>query len=274
MKEWNKDDANPRMFRVQDKGARLTIEWKERYREKVEAYLDDQSTFREDTIDQSAENALSVKNWARKWIKGRVITEEVGNWVSLQTATPATIHGNPKTHKEGIPYRFIISTRGAATQNLAIWSELQLKSASQQHRAYLKDTTSLLRFIEDVNIRNGPMNHDTTILTTRDIVNYYPSCSTDMCVKAVQKILNHNPELDQNQKECIKEAVEITMTRNNCCFLGKHYTQVDGATIGGPSSGSITDIYGAEYIDNIVYEVCPYNVQEYRRYRDDTINKH
>ena len=30
LSKWNYDDTNPRMFRVQDKGARLCIEWKER----------------------------------------------------------------------------------------------------------------------------------------------------------------------------------------------------------------------------------------------------
>ena len=39
LSEWSQDDSNPRMFRLQDKGARLFIEWKERYRNKVEDYL-------------------------------------------------------------------------------------------------------------------------------------------------------------------------------------------------------------------------------------------
>ena len=47
------------------------------------------------------------------------------------------------------------------------------------------------------------------------------------------------------------------MTSNNCSFLGKHFTQIDGATIGGANAGSVTDIYGAEYIDKIIYEKCP-----------------
>ena len=272
MKNWNLDDTNPRMFRIQDKGARLTIEWKERYHNKVEEYLTDKSTFREDTSDPSAENTTIVKNWARKWFQQKVISSDVANWIPPLTAIPATIHANPKTHKVDIPYRFIISTRGAATQNIGIWTELQLKSASQQHPAYLKDTTSLLQFIEDVNIRNGPMEYGTTILTTRDIVNYYPSCSTNMCVTAVENVLQNNPEMSCSHKRCIKEAVEITMKHNNCCFLDKHYTQVDGATIGGPSSVSITDIFGAENIDKVIKEKCPYKVQEYRRYRDDTID--
>ena len=29
------------------------------------------------------------------------------------------------------------------------------------------------------------------------------------------------------------------------------------------------DIFGATYIDKIIYEECPYQINEYRRYRDD-----
>ena len=43
------------------------------------------------------------------------------------------------------------------------------------------------------------------------------------------------------------------MTSNNCQFLGKHFTEIDGATIGGPNAGSVTDIYGAEYIDRMSF---------------------
>ena len=57
------------------------------------------------------------------------------------------------------------------------------------------------------------------------------------------------------------------MTSNNCSFLGEHFTQIDGATIGGPNAGSVTDIYGAEYIGRVIYEECPFDIEEYKRYR-------
>ena len=62
------------------------------------------------------------------------------------------------------------------------------------------------------------------------------------------------------------------MTSNNCSFLGKHFTQIDGATIGGPNVGSITDIYRSEYINKVIYEESPFDIEEYKRYRDDTFN--
>ena len=97
------------------------------------------------------------------------------------------MHANPKAHKEHLTYRFIISARGSATETLARWTEIQLKSHSRKHKAYLKDTTDFLKFVEDVNIRKGLMDELTTVLTTRDIENYYPSCDTEKCLKELNR---------------------------------------------------------------------------------------
>ena len=76
LSKWNHDETNPRMFRVQDKGARLFIEWKERYRSKVEDYLEDTRIFREKDHDMSQENKDKVIAWTNKWHDKEVINEE------------------------------------------------------------------------------------------------------------------------------------------------------------------------------------------------------
>ena len=48
--------------------------------------------------------------------------------------------------------------------------------------------------------------------------------------------------------ECILEAIGITMTSNSTKFSNRSFTQIDGATIGSPDSGSITDIFGAVFL--------------------------
>ena len=44
---WNKDPSNPRMFRIQDKGFHLVIEWKHKYKEGILKYLEDINIFKE-----------------------------------------------------------------------------------------------------------------------------------------------------------------------------------------------------------------------------------
>ena len=151
-----------------------------------------------------------------------MISEEEMDW------KPGNVYANPKAHK-GLPYRYVISARGTAMGKLAKWSEIKLKSQARKRPAYLQDTTDFLKFIEDINIRKGPFDEMKTVLTTRDVENYYPSCDTQKCLQAIEKVLNESEESIISDNNCILEAIELTMTSNNCSFLVKHFTQIDGA---------------------------------------------
>ena len=61
------------------------------------------------------------------------------------------------------------------------------------------------------------------------------------------------------------------MSSYNGQFLGELFTQIDGATIGGPESASVTDIFGAVYIDEMARQGNEHlQPSDWRRYRDDT----
>ena len=77
LRTWNSDESNPRLFRCQDKGARLVIDFKERYHQKITDYLEDRTTFREDERDLTADNKLKVSQWADKWYQLNEIPSDV-----------------------------------------------------------------------------------------------------------------------------------------------------------------------------------------------------
>ena len=96
------------------------------------------------------------------------------------------------TKKVYLIYRYVISARETAVEKLARWSEFKLKSHARKHPAYLKDTTDFLKCIEDINVRKGPFDEMKTVLATRDVENYYPSCDTQKCLQAIEKVLNES----------------------------------------------------------------------------------
>ena len=56
-----------------------------------------------------------------------------------------------------------------------------------------------------------------------------------MCINAVRKVIEENPQIDlEVPLECVLEALEITMSSNNGSFANNFFTQINGATIGGP----------------------------------------
>ena len=85
-------------------------------------------------------------------------------------------------------------------------------------------------------------------MVCRDIKNYYPSCDTLKCLEAVEALLE-TKEIQTPSKECILEAISITMSSNSTKFSERFFTQIDQAAIGSPDSRSITDIFNAIHID-------------------------
>ena len=77
--------------------------------------------FRLDDKDLRAEHAVEVKDRAEKWKSNEVLSSEEANWVRIDNPKPARLYANIKAHKNGWPFRFILSARGSATENLAQW---------------------------------------------------------------------------------------------------------------------------------------------------------
>ena len=60
------------------------------------------------------------------------------------------------------------------------------------------------------------------------------------------------------------------MSSNTCNFMNRYFTQIDGATIGGPESASVTDIFGAVFIDSKIQGNIINENEDWERYRDDS----
>ena len=67
-----------------------------------------------------------------------------------------------------------------------------------------------------------------------------------------------------------EKALLIAMTSNAFNFMGRHFTQMNGATIGGPDSASVNDIYGAMFIDSKIELNIINEDERWKRYRDDS----
>ena len=104
-----------------------------------------------------------------------------------------------------------MSFRVTATKNLARWLELLLKPYARLPEAYIKDTKSFLLHLEELNDTRAPFKESTKLLSW-DIKNYYSNCSTELCMRAVKRILDERgTNLSQNSKKCILKSLSITI---------------------------------------------------------------
>ena len=99
-------------------------------------------------------------------------------------------------------------------------------------------------------------------MISRDIENFYPSCETNKCIEAIRLLLNQRT-IECPSTECVLEAVSIIMSSNSAHFSNRYFTQIDGATIGSPDSGSVADVYGAIHIYRKLMEESPIKPQNY-----------
>ena len=91
-----------------------------------------------------------------------------------------------------------------------------------------------------------------------------------MCIQAVKKVVTQYPEhVLEVPIDCILEALRITMSTSTGKFGNRFYTQINGATIGGPDSANVTDIFGAVYMDPKAIQV---GEKDWKRYGDDTLD--
>ena len=67
LSRFNRDENNPRIIRVQDKGSSFVLDFKETYFQECMKYLEDENTFRQETEDPSEKHAQVVNEWADKW---------------------------------------------------------------------------------------------------------------------------------------------------------------------------------------------------------------
>ena len=99
--------------------------------------MQDTSTFSSNDEDPFLENHKRVGKWCKKWQDRDVLSEEITNWEVMNKYKPANLYGNTKTHSEGWPYRFIMSSKGTATENLERWIEYHLKGELQRENKFI-----------------------------------------------------------------------------------------------------------------------------------------
>ena len=87
-------------------------------------HIGDNSTFVCNEVDPSVLNNRAVREWAQKWEERGFLDDEVRSGVTNDNPKPGNLYANIKMHKDNWPYRFIMSARNMATENLVRWLEI------------------------------------------------------------------------------------------------------------------------------------------------------
>ena len=187
------------------------------------------------------------------------------------------IYGLPKVHKNGIPFRPVMSAIGSYNYRLAklLASKLQPLRKSQH---MLKDTLEFIEYIKKLDpsmTEHKMISFDVTSLFTKVPLAYTIKLILDRmyepehdCPKLIKRRTDWCSKcLDRSD---MNKLLDITTSDTHFSFNNKYYQQHNGVAMGLPLAPVLADIFMIHLENKIMTKLKEAGVLCYKRYVDDT----
>ncbi|XP_037929293.1 uncharacterized protein LOC119666107 [Teleopsis dalmanni] len=190
-----------------DKGNVTVAMNKNDYKNKMQQFLNDITTY--NILKQDPTSKLQTKNnnLVDKLFKGNVIDSVEKTKLSTFTATAPRIYGLPKIHKQGIPLRPITSCVNAPSQNLCQYMVNILKNLTKDSIYNIKDAIS---FKEKV---NNAYIFDDGKLVSFDVVSLFPSIPVDYALEIIKEKWSQIEKITEMKKSDLHGNTQVPTKR-------------------------------------------------------------
>ena len=248
-----------------DKDGKIVILDKDFYLNKANELLNDSDTYEQLNKDPLKNVAADFYKKVRN-IGGDKKSIEILEKLKVITPKLPYFYGLPKTHKDNIPLRPIISSIGSFTYNISKWLANLLSPFlgifSPSHIKHSEDFT--FKFNE----ANIPL-HNVKLLSL-DVESLF----TKVPVNDVLNFLSNKlvPYADHFPLaiDKIMKLTELCVSNNVFTFNGKFYKQKFGCSMGSPLSPVISNLYMEYFETVIIKDIKPKNMI-WMRYVDDIL---
>ena len=251
------------VIRPADKGSGIVILNTEDYSATIEKELKDSTTYLETDNDRTKDVHNSIKRLVDSMYKRGLIQKEMCNYLKPVDTRSGKVQGNPKLHKQNIPYRIIVNGRNHPTEKLAEIVEQELKPHVKSLPSFVQDTTDFLKKIKE---KDGQIPEN-SILFCMDVKALYPSIPRQEARTAVQNVLNKRKDPSITTAG-ILEMMDAVLDKNTFEFNGKYYKQTEGTAIGSKLGMCYASTYLGEW-EKELFERSDKHPMIYYRYVDD-----
>ena len=204
-----------------------------------------------------------IQKWAVEFSNSGAIDGDIVDYVTnFKNVHAAKCKPLIKTHKPfPYPHRLLLSGSGTPTQPLSKFVQLSLSHLTQFLKFQIIDTKDFLRKIEIIKEKFCPLP-PAAVLVTCDVISLYPSVDNDMGVPAVSKMLDQYPSPLCSNKDCIIQALDITLNNNACYYEHNNGCEImyaspnTGTAMGPCHAPDYVDIFMGE-LDNKLVETSP-----------------
>ncbi|XP_071944677.1 uncharacterized protein [Antedon mediterranea] len=197
----------------------------------------------------------------------KILPKEIAKSICQTGSRLAHLYGLPKTHKEKLSMRPILSATGTYNYKLAQWLDEKLKPLSQN--AYTID--DVFSFAAD--IRSTVINAS-DILVSYDVSSLFTNVPLTETIQIIADKAFTNNWFNDNyglnlDKDDLIVLLNIATKDQLFQFNGNLYEQVDGVAMGSPLGPLMANVFMCHIEERL--ESTNHMPKYYKRYVDDTL---
>lgn len=180
----------------------------------------------------------------------------------------AKFYGIPKTHKQDIPLRPIISNTNCITFKLSKWISNQLKPLlGKISNSHIKNSATLKNTISNLNMTNMDM-------VSFDVTSLFTNVPVSDALSLLQTHISNTHFTFEVPFDIIKSLILLVTEHSHFSFNNKYYTQKEGLSMGSPLSPIISCLY-LELLERYFFYPSPlFSNTTWLRYVDDVLFIH
>ncbi|XP_018364720.1 PREDICTED: uncharacterized protein LOC108762281 [Trachymyrmex cornetzi] len=226
-----------------DKGNITVALEKNFYIEKIKAMLSDEGTYSKSSKDPSNKINNSLRTLLARWKKSKFIPDLIYKKLYCSDGNLPRAYGSPKVHKEGCPFRVIISI-DSTLYNLTAYAQNLITESVPRAQSYS--------------------------LVSLDVVSLFTNVPLELAMKALSNRWGHIEKNCKIPKEEFLKAVQLILDSTYFTFDKQIYKQTFGTPMGSPLSPIIADMVMQD-LESRVLSTIEFPVLFYYRYVDDIV---
>ena len=245
-----------------DKGVGVVILNSIDYKRKMYDILNDKTKFTICSNDISAKREVTLNNLLRKILKNGNLTDKLYKDLYSVGARPGIMYGLPKTHKQNVPLRPIISSIGTFSYKTAKYLA-KILSPLAQNSHLLKNSNDFINRLNKLKLRNSYM-------VSFYVESLFTIVPLDYTINLILERIYQDKELDILIPEHdLKRLLELCTKDNIFLFNGLLYQQIDGVAMGSPLGPLLANVFMSHVEKLLFNSELKKEVNFWVRYVDD-----